>query len=822
MTSPPLQSLLSPDPATAPEATPITDVLAIMEQRRISCLLAVDAEHRPTGIFTEQDAVSLMAGGRALDATTLADVMHHPVFSVQADLDYREAYRQMTEQGFRHLVVVDATGRLTGIVSEGDFLHHLGVEYLVELKTVASAMTPNPVTLPEQASLAEAIHLMATRHFSCILATRDNAAVGVITERDLVHLAQCDLNAATTTLASVMHGPVASIAAFQPLQEAARRMQEAGIRRLAVVDGERLVGLITRHDIVKSLQGRYIEYLEETIRRQRDEVARTHSQMSTLHRRLHAYSLMEQVSDAIFVIDAATGALLEVNEQACRSLGYSRDELLALTVPQLSNAVTSLEAWHAQCDVLREHGQSIIESGHRRRDGSILPVQVNARLVQADGLDYVVSVARDLTSLHDRDARLQLQIHALDAAANAIVITDTHPSILWTNAAFTRLTGYTQEEALGRKPADLVRSGVQAEQFYQDMEDTIHAGQVWQGELVNKRRDGSLYDEELTITPVCVGGDEITHFIAIKQDITARKATETALRESEDSYRGLFHSVTEAIFIIDENGRFLDANRGAESMYGYSHAEYLGRSLGLVEAAGQNDHEQLADHFHRALDGETRKLEFWGRRKNGQIFPSEASLNRGRHFGRNVIIAVARDVTEHKALEDSLRHLAATDTLTGLANRRHFLAQMSQTLARLRRHPSPTALLMVDLDWFKRVNDDYGHATGDEVLRHVALEMGRDLRRSDLIGRLGGEEFAILLADTDAAGAHEFADRLRRRIAAEPMTTHLAEIPITLSIGTTQYAPMDVGIDTILARADRALYRAKARGRNRVEMELAG
>ncbi len=817
----PLQGLISPHPVTAPEATPITTVLATMERRRISCLLAVDADNRPTGIFTEQDAVRLMADGKGRGEITLADVMQQPVFTVQADLDYREAYRQMSERGFRHLVVVDAAGRLSGIVSEGDFLHHLGMEYLVELKTVASAMTPNPVTLPEQASLAEAIQLMASRHFSCVLATRDGAAVGIVTERDLVHLAQSDLDPASTPLAAVMHGPVTSIAARQPVQEAARRMQEAGIRRLAVVDGERLVGLITRHDIVKSLQGRYIEYLEETIRRQRHEVDRTHGQLQDLRQRLRSYNLMEQVSDAIFVIDAGSAALVEVNEQACRSLGYSRDELLALTVPQLSTFVGNLEDWHTLCGSIFAHGQIILESGQRRRDGSILPVQVNARLVQADGHDYVVSVARDLTAFREQSSRLQLQSHALDAAANAIVITDTRPGIIWTNAAFTHLTGYTQEEALGRRPADLVRSGLQDQKFYQHMWDTILSGQVWHGELINKRRDGSLYDEELTITPVSVDSEKTTHFIAIKQDITARKAAERALRESEDSYRGLFHSVTEAIFIIDESGYILDVNRGAESMYGYRHDEFLGCTLERMEAPGLNDREQLTLHFRDTLAGKTQRLEFWGRRKNGQIFPSEASLNRGRHFGRNVIIAVARDVTEHKALEDSLRHLAATDTLTGLANRRRFLEQMNQTLARFQRHASPTALLMVDLDWFKRVNDHYGHATGDEVLRHVARGMTTGLRRGDLIGRLGGEEFAILLADTNAAGAHEFAERLRQRIAAEPTQTEQAEIPITLSIGVTAYSPTDAGIDTILARADRALYRAKAHGRNRVEMEAA-
>ncbi len=166
MTSQTLQDILSPNPATVSGATPITEVLAGMELRRISCLLAVDAELRPTGIFTERDAVALMAGGKRLDTVTMADVMRQPIFAVAADLDTRDAYRQMSARGYRHLVVVDGAGRLAGVVSEGDFMHHLGMEYLVELKTVASAMTPAPITLDENASLHEAVAVMAERRLS--------------------------------------------------------------------------------------------------------------------------------------------------------------------------------------------------------------------------------------------------------------------------------------------------------------------------------------------------------------------------------------------------------------------------------------------------------------------------------------------------------------------------------------------------------------------------------------------------------------------------------------------------------------------------------
>ena len=182
---------------------------------------------------------------------------------------------------------------------------------------------------------------------------------------------------------------------------------------------------------------------------------------------------------------------------------------------------------------------------------------------------------------------------------------------------------------------------------------------------------------------------------------------------------------------------------------------------------------------------------------------------------------VLHNITERKVLERRLVHLAATDPLTGLANRRHFLDQMALALARQQRHDTPTALLMIDLDWFKKVNDRYGHATGDEVLRHVAAIMTTSLRRIDLLGRLGGEEFAILLPDTEASGAHEFAERLRQRVAAQPARTAAGEISSTLSIGVTAFSPQDSSIDAILARADRALYRAKGQGRDRAELEPA-
>ncbi|MDD5390207.1 MAG: PAS domain S-box protein [Gallionellaceae bacterium] len=951
MNSQTLQDILSADPTTVAGETSIADVLDGMARRHISCVLAVDAERRPTGIFTERDAVSLMASGTGLDAVTMNDVMRQPVFTVAADLDSRDAYRQMSARGFRHLVVVDAAGRLVGIVSEGDFMHHLGMEYLVELKTVASAMTPDPITLDEHASLHEAVAVMAERRISCVLITRDEAPVGVITERDLVRLARQSLDAAAIPLAQVMSGPVHDIDAASPLREAARQMRAAGIRRLAVIADGRLVGLITRHDIVQSLHGRYIEYLHETLQRQSEEMERANNKARAAQQRLRGYSLMEQISDAIFVIDAGNAAIVEVNNQACHSLGYAREALLALDVHRLSKALPDATAWLAFLEALRARGQIFLETGLRRHDGGDLPVQINARLIDADGQAFVVVAARDLSRIREQDAQLQLQIHALNAAGNAIIITDTTPRILWANAAFSTLTGYSLAEAIGRKPAELVKSGEQDQPYYQRMWDSILAGQVWRGELINKHKDGSLYHEDLTITPVSIDGKVVSHFVAIKQDISARKAAEAALRlseqrlrlalqganagiwewnirsqavywsdenyrvlglplpgegggpasyerwlhcvhpedrarvqaqveaavtqssdmdiefrvvwpdggvhwindrgqffldaqgqavsmvgiqlditarktaelalrESEERFRLLYERAPVAYQSLDARGHILEVNAAWLAQLGYPPEAVIGRPFSEFLAPGQE--ALLKERFGQFLaSGTVRGADFDLLRHDGAtlVFEVEGRVGRDSEGRFKQTHCVLHNITERKALERRLTHLAATDALTGLANRRHFLDQMALALARQKRHDTHTALLMLDLDWFKSVNDRHGHAAGDEVLRHTTAVMASSLRRIDLLGRLGGEEFAILLHDTEATGAHEFAERLRQQVAAQPTRGESGDIPITLSIGVTTFAPQDDNIDAILARADRALYRAKEHGRNRVELE---
>ncbi len=242
-------------------------------------------------------------------------------------------------------------------------------------------------------------------------------------------------------------------------------------------------------------------------------------------------TLVDRSNDAIEVVDPGTGRFLDVNEKGCLDLGYTREEFLALSVADIDPTVDETSFTRIAAE-LRVSGALMWEGIHRRKNGSTFPVEVNIRYVQLDR-DYLVTVVRDITDRRRAEAELRLQSAALNAAANAIVITDHRGTIEWVNAAFSDSTGYSAEEAIGRNPRDLVKSGVHDEAFYRHLWGTILAGGVWRGEMMNRRKDGTVYAEDLTITPVRDARGEIAHFVAIKRDLTEEKRLEAQFRQAQ-------------------------------------------------------------------------------------------------------------------------------------------------------------------------------------------------------------------------------------------------------------------------------------------------
>ena len=246
-----LESILTTDVVTCGAGEALGDVLRTMARRRISCVVVMDGDRRPSGIFTERDAVALLAEDAISPASQICEVMSRPVVTLPVSVDGRDAYQHMLERGVRHLVGVDSQGRVAGVISEGDFLAFLGDEYLVEVKTVGTAMTPGVTALDSRALLVEALRLMKMRDSDHVVVTEADVPVGMVTDRDVVRFAGGG-ESLQTPLAYLMTRVVHFISPEQPLQQAARRMAELGVRRLLVAEDGRLLGVVTRHDIAVS------------------------------------------------------------------------------------------------------------------------------------------------------------------------------------------------------------------------------------------------------------------------------------------------------------------------------------------------------------------------------------------------------------------------------------------------------------------------------------------------------------------------------------------------------------------------------------------
>ena len=534
---------------------------------------------------------------------------------------------------------------------------------------------------------------------------------------------------------------------------------------------------------------------------------------------LRLASIVEYSEGAIIGKDP-DGVITSWNRAAEKMYGYTAVEAVgrnvSILIPSQRQAETRAMLERVQ------GGPSIecIETQRITKTGFLLDVSVSISPIK-DATGKVTgasTIARDIT-LHKRAAQqLSLQSAALEAAANAIAITDYKGTIVWVNRAFTALTGYCEEEVLGKNPRFL-KSGQQPESYYAELWSTISSGKVWQGELINKRKDGTTYTEEMTITPVIrdVGNPANRYFIAIKQDITLRKQAEESLLFKTALLEAQTETTLDGILVVDESDHIILANK------------QFGLHFGIPdEVLSTRDDHRVLKYVIDRIDGheafiekvqylynhrdETSRDEF--RLKNGKIFDRYSSPlvdSQRRYRGR---IWYFRDITDRKLAEDQAQFLAYYDALTGLPNRVLLQDRLSKALARARRYGEKVALLFLDLDQFKNINDSLGHAVGDIFLQSVGERLKKWGRDQDTVARIGGDEFLIMVTDVkDIPDAAVAAERLMETMSSS-FVVQDRSISIGCSLGISIFPDHGTDPETLIMHADSAMYCAKDSGRN--------
>lgn len=435
----------------------------------------------------------------------------------------------------------------------------------------------------------------------------------------------------------------------------------------------------------------------------------------------------------------------------------------------------------------------------------------------------MAAAARPLALPPPGDALVARLIRAsFDGAPDGLVIVSRGGQLLACNAAFERLWGFPAAMLARGDAAEMRRhtAGLVADpQAY--LASLAALATTDAPQLFDEVRlvDGRLFERHVAPTPVPGCDDAL---VVRWRDVTARHRAEQELAALMD----LAMMDADLVFWDADlrAGRMTSVNSHWHTMLGYRRDEVpdtLEAWDALVhpdDAAGRI----LAWEAHLLGSTSVFECEFRIRHKLGHWLWMQA---RGRVVERAAdgeplrVTGLRQNITRRKATEARLEGLAHTDALTGVNNRRRFTDLASDELARAQRHGQPVALLMIDLDHFKSVNDRLGHAGGDAVLRSFAATADGVMRQGDIFGRVGGEEFAALLPQTTLDGAEVLAERLRQRIAAQPAAVGDGVLPFSVSIGVSAWLPGDADaadIDRLMVAADRALYAAKAQGRDRV------
>ncbi|MEN6586125.1 MAG: diguanylate cyclase [Sulfuricella sp.] len=414
-------------------------------------------------------------------------------------------------------------------------------------------------------------------------------------------------------------------------------------------------------------------------------------------------------------------------------------------------------------------------------------------------------------SLAEREALLD---NLTTAASDAVIILDGQGCVVFWNLAAESMLGYAAEEVVGREFHRLIIP----ERFRADYQrglDEFSATGSWPIlgralELGATHKDGHEVQVEMSVAAVKHAG--AWHAIAILRDIGERKRME---RQLQMGSRVISYAY-EAIMVTDGDCKIEMVNPAFSEITGFPAAEVLGRNPSLLRS-GRHDEAFFAALWREISEKGVWQGEIWNRRKDGELFPALLSISTVRNGGGSVqnYIGIFSDITRAKESEQRLERLAFHDALTGLANRLLFLDRLRQAIHQARRSKEKLAVMFLDLDGFKAVNDTFGHRVGDTLLQQVAGRIQHLLREQDTVARLGGDEFTVLVQSVShSAEARGIAEKIRAALA-RPFEAEGQVCNVGVSIGISCYPHDGDSAGILVERADAAMYQAKQEGRNR-------
>lgn len=527
------------------------------------------------------------------------------------------------------------------------------------------------------------------------------------------------------------------------------------------------------------------------------------------------------------VLVSTDGRLLEANPQFREDFNLDMDDARLKCLYELSFTSKST-------DQLKEFlSQAYKGLSLRSKLLTLLDKEGNQRcytatfspIMQEDDVAAVFIILQEITEFVQQEKELRNKSIDLSNFKNAInsaaelAILDQHGKIIDVNSRFAKQTGYSPEELIGNS-LTIISCESQSNELLEDAILMLQKGEVWRGETCNRTKDGKIYWSETTIIPFLDDKGRIEQYISIYHDISDKKGMLTELRNVEQMFKLITENTNDLIVLMNNNGQILYNSPIYMRKLGYEPEELLGSLyMNLLTPESQDVWKEKLAALENKLNS---KVELAHQSKSGEIIWTECSYSLVNDYLHNLgsyIILVAREITERKEIETELLYLAFHDTLTQLPNRRYLVKEFPRLLEEAQKNRESLAVLYVDGDDFKQVNDQFGHDVGDEFLYEFGQALGKTVRGNDLVIRIGGDEFAIILTGLVQEGNERFKqiekimDRINRALRRGWSIDDQHFAP-TASIGIAIYPEHGATLEKLLECSDRALYKVKASSKN--------
>ena len=521
--------------------------------------------------------------------------------------------------------------------------------------------------------------------------------------------------------------------------------------------------------------------------------------------------IVETAFEGVWIIDSNNRTTF-VNRRMADMLGYPPEEMLGKPVLTFMDP-DAQAAFAANRDRRQQAHQPEHEFQFRRKDGSELWVLLEASPDRDAAGNYRGSLAMvtDVTERRRAQEKLRRLAAMVATSTDAIVAVDLNGSILNWNVGAERMYGYSEEEAIGQSVGMIVPDS-QSKELTALLDRVLHGEPIEQIETVRKRKDGSLVEVSISFSPLTNVNGTVIATTAIHRDISTAKRAAEALRASEERYRRMVETAYEGIWMIDAQNVTTFVNPRMAEMLGRTVEEMTGRLL--FDFLEDDARASFATNQQDRISGLSQQHEIRFKRKDGTdcwtlLSRSPNFDGAGRYAGS---LAMVTDITERRRVQKALEYQALHDALTMLPNRLLLAERLGQALVSARAAHGQVGVLILDLDHFKEVNETFGLQAGDRLLKQVGPRLQKEIRARDLVGRLGGGEFAVLLPDTDVTAATTVAAHLLEAMD-RPFAVEGQHLDVAASIGIAIFPDDGDDPDTLLSRADIALFVAKqARG----------